>query len=410
MSITFNGSSNGLELAANLFGATPFPIAIFAWFRPRGGSLTTPAAVVSSGRFGASTELSLLTINGTSVRAQSLQNAGGAANFAARNKTLSDAWFCAMAVFNSDASRSIRVNGETQADSFEANNPFDAGSHDRFRIGVRGFENGLYFNGDIAEVAVWQGTLPDATDFAALAAGALPETIKSGSLIWHRQLLVHTDLSSGAAGATPTAIGTLSTGATHPVTRGPAAPVITANPSNQSVTQPATATFTATYTGTITGHQWQFSTDGGSSWNNVTDGTGASGGAGTGATLNYTTTATAVSSGNHRNGYRYRCRLTHSGGTVDSSAAILTVAAPPLSVTLVDLLDESGNIRPSYTVDRIWAIRISDNALVATWSGQTTNASGDLTLSSAALTAVPHVFATYTATGLRAGGKVYTPA
>ena len=186
---------------------------------------------------------------------------------------------------------------------------------------------------------------------------------------------------------------------------GASGPTINTQPSNATVTAPNTANFTVSATssgGTLT-YQWQQSTNGGSSWANVPDGTGAT-------SASYTTTATAVSTGNHRNGYQYRCAVTDNNGTVNTTAATLTVNAPPLAVTLDAIVDEMGNARPSYLIDKIWAIRISDNVLVATWTSQTTNGSGILpSLTNAGLTAVPHEFVTYTATGLRSGAKVYTP-
>lgn len=187
-----------------------------------------------------------------------------------------------------------------------------------------------------------------------------------------------------------------------------AGPTINTQPINASVTAPTAAVFTVAATssgGTLT-YQWQRSIDSGTSWANVPDGTGP-----TSAT--YTTTATAVSSGNHRNGYRYRCAVSDNNGTTNTSAAILTVTAPPLAVTLDPLVDASNALRTSYTVDKVWAIRVSDNVLVATWTNQTTNGSGVLpALSNAGLTAVPHVFITWddNATPNNAGAKVYTPA
>lgn len=215
-----------------------------------------------------------------------------------------------------------------------------------------------------------------------------------------------------AAAVTPTWTAAGSTNlsallAAFTVTSAPTGPTINTQPANQSATAPATATFsvTATASGGSLTYQWQFSSNSGGSWSNVVDGTGQT-------SASYTTTATAVSSGNHRNGYQYRCVVTDSNGTVNSNAATLTVTNPPLSVTLNALVDESGNPRPSYTVDKVWAIRVSDNTLVATWTTQTTNGSGVLpALANAALTAVPHVFVTWddNETPNNAGAKTYTP-
>lgn len=119
---------------------------------------------------------------------------------------------------------------------------------------------------------------------------------------------------------------------THPVTRS-AAPTLS-NPSAQTVTEPAAFTMSSTVTGTYTGYVWQRSMDGGTTFATVPDGTGASGGGATGGTLTYTSTATGFNTGNHRNGYRYRLRLTYDSGTVDSANALLTVNA--IVVPLID--------------------------------------------------------------------------
>ena len=188
----------------------------------------------------------------------------------------------------------------------------------------------------------------------------------------------------------------------------PAGPTINTQPSNATVTAPAAANFTVAATasaGSLT-YQWQRNPGGVGSWANVTGGSG-----GTSAT--YTTPATTVSGGSANNGDQYRCVVTDSNASVNSNAATLTVEAAPLSVTLDALIDESGNPRASYTVDKVCAIRVSDNTLVATWVNQTTNGSGVLpALTNAALTAAPHVFVTWddNETPQNAGAKVYTPA
>jgi hypothetical protein len=99
----------------------------------------------------------------------------------------------------------------------------------------------------------------------------------------------------------------------------PVAPSFTTNPTDVAVTEPATASFTVAATGTPAPTlQWQVSTDGGSTWANVTTGSGA-----TSAT--YTTAATAIG----MNGWRYRALATSSAGTTPSNAARLTVNAMP---------------------------------------------------------------------------------
>jgi hypothetical protein len=110
--------------------------------------------------------------------------------------------------------------------------------------------------------------------------------------------------------------------ATLTVNPAPVAPSFTTQPSDVAVTEPATASFTVAATGTPAPTlQWQVSTDGGTTWANVTTGSGA-----TSAT--HTTAATAIG----MNGWRYRAFATSSAGTAASNAARLTVnaaASPP---------------------------------------------------------------------------------
>jgi len=94
---------------------------------------------------------------------------------------------------------------------------------------------------------------------------------------------------------------------------GPVAPYITAQPTNQTVTAGQPATFTAAATGSPAPTvQWQVSTDGGVTFNNL--------GGATSTTLSFTT---AVS----QNGNKYRAVFTNTAGSVNSTAASLTVNA-----------------------------------------------------------------------------------
>lgn len=118
-------------------------------------------------------------------------------------------------------------------------------------------------------------------------------------------------------------------------------PTFTTQPGNQTVTAPNTAGFAWASNGTITGFQVQ-QRRGGGAWTNVPDGTGASGGAGTNVSGTYTTTATAVSTGNHRNGDEYRVVLDPGGTPVNSNAALLTVNEPTATQLVLSVPDAAG--------------------------------------------------------------------
>lgn len=88
------------------------------------------------------------------------------------------------------------------------------------------------------------------------------------------------------------------------------APVITTNPTSQTVTEGEAAEFSVTATGENSSYQWQLNTDG-DGWVDIPGATGVS----------YATEATTPS----MSGYQYRCMVSNSAGSVTSSAATLTV-------------------------------------------------------------------------------------
>ena len=93
-------------------------------------------------------------------------------------------------------------------------------------------------------------------------------------------------------------------------------PLIGTQPANASVCVGANHTFSLTATGSNLSYQWQLSTDGGSTYNNIS---GANASA---------YTVTGVTAG--MNNYRYRCIVSGCPPSVTSDAAILTVASAPV--------------------------------------------------------------------------------
>ena len=91
-----------------------------------------------------------------------------------------------------------------------------------------------------------------------------------------------------------------------------AAPTVTLDPANATVIEGNTATFTSAASGSPTPTvQWQLSTDGGSSWADISGATSGS----------YTTPTLLLSDDQNQ----YRAVWTNSQGTATSNAATLTV-------------------------------------------------------------------------------------
>jgi hypothetical protein len=103
--------------------------------------------------------------------------------------------------------------------------------------------------------------------------------------------------------------------------------IITAQPLSPTVCAGATASFTVTATGTSPTYQWQESTNGGATWNNITNGAVYSG-----ASTN-TLTLTGITAGMNTYQYRNVVSGAASCGIINSAAGTLTVNTAPAITT-----------------------------------------------------------------------------
>ncbi|MGI5897492.1 MAG: InlB B-repeat-containing protein [Oscillospiraceae bacterium] len=116
-------------------------------------------------------------------------------------------------------------------------------------------------------------------------------------------------------------------------------PKITGGTVSASANVGAPATIYVVASGTDLTYQWQVSTDGGNTWNNVSDGTGAT-------SAEYKTVATTTA----MNGYKYRCIVKSAdGGVATSTPATLTVNPAPITYT-VTFDSKGGSAVTSQTV------------------------------------------------------------
>jgi hypothetical protein len=105
------------------------------------------------------------------------------------------------------------------------------------------------------------------------------------------------------------------------------APSFSTQPDSQALNTGSTAVFTIVASDS-SAYQWVFSTDGGSSWSNLTDGNGISGS--TGPQL-------VIQGGSAADNGEYACVATNSIGSTQSNAAVLTVATSPSPGYLINI-------------------------------------------------------------------------
>lgn len=184
--------------------------------------------------------------------------------------------------------------------------------------------------------------------------------------------------TNAAGSATTNGAATLS------VSSSGTAPSITVQPSNQAVVAPNTATFSVTATGTGLTYQWQLSTDSGSTWNNVSGGSGAT-------TAAYTTAATTTGD----TGNRYRVVVTGdtSPPATSNGSATLTVSAAPATSVTITLTSDGTTPRASLTGLK-WAFFDQPTpdlfaAPTAKGNGESTNGAGQLVLDITGTALVP---------------------
>ena len=181
MALDFNGSTQGTTRASGALGMTAFPVTMACWFNPDvapGGDITLMGMTDN-----AVDEALLLNFDsaGTSkLRALSRSGSSGAESVhgsAVSNTT----WQHACAVWASATSRQVYFNANASTAN-TTSRAFPTGTL-RFGLGCRAqTANDQFFNGKIAEAAVWNATLT-AAEIASLAKGVSPLMIRPASLI-----------------------------------------------------------------------------------------------------------------------------------------------------------------------------------------------------------------------------------
>lgn len=201
----FVAASSQYGNSASFTGATNYPMTIVAFGRPATTNTTQCWVAVNAG----TSDRCVIGVN-SAGQANAFSVASGATDpgFLAPN-----VWTHIAGVYASSSSRVAWVNGVAKATNTTA---VTITGIDRVLIGARVNASavGLYMDGDLAEVAVWNVALTQA-EIASLAAGFKPSRIRPQSLVFYAPLMGQASPEQNLEG-TPVTLTNTPTAAAHP--------------------------------------------------------------------------------------------------------------------------------------------------------------------------------------------------
>jgi hypothetical protein len=200
-------STQKLEVANPVLGATAFACTFHCWFQPT--TAADNATLMMSLTAGTLNWRQLGLRSSDAKLGAHERQTDGTSGFATSTGVLSDGvWAACGAVFTTAASRTVYLNGVADTDTTAI---VLADTFDKFRIG--GEAN--YATGNIAEAAVWNVAL-NAGEMTALAKGFCPVLIRPSALVAYWPLFANdaTELDMWKNGYALTVTG--ATKAAHP--------------------------------------------------------------------------------------------------------------------------------------------------------------------------------------------------
>ena len=169
MARNFNGTSARIHVSSAVVTATPYTMA--CWFRTT--SMAHLGTLISINRTAGKHYAGLWFRGDIAGDPVDILIEGGGFQYTARSTTgcTSGQWHHACGVFTSSTSRTVYLDGGSSATDTNSVTP----SVDRTEVGA--WRSSLWFNGDIAEVGIWNVDL-SAAEIAALAKGISPALIR----------------------------------------------------------------------------------------------------------------------------------------------------------------------------------------------------------------------------------------
>lgn len=194
MARNFNGTSARIHISSAVVSATPYTMA--CWFRTTSmahlGTLISLNSTTSGSHYAGLWFRGDVAGDPVDILIES-----GLGQNTARSTTgcTSGQWHHACGVFSSSTSRTVYLDGGSSA----TNNTSITPSLDRTEVGA--WRSSLWFNGDIAEVGIWNIDLT-AAEVASLAKGVSPALIRPQNHVAYLPLIRDTHEIVNATGFT----------------------------------------------------------------------------------------------------------------------------------------------------------------------------------------------------------------
>ncbi len=214
MSVNFNGTNAKLQLGPTTLTGLSYPIAEAIWFLP--STTNTNYMVAGIGEDAGSDELMIYAEGAGTGKVKAFARDSGTNSSATSTTSITASWQLAMCVYESASSRKVYYSsGAVGTDT--ATVLSSLANLDRVVVGVRGKDETLWYAGQVAHYAIWAGgTALGQTEFDALAGGAVPNTVSSGTLWDYWALASNAATHTGVNGRVLTSFGGTTTGASDP--------------------------------------------------------------------------------------------------------------------------------------------------------------------------------------------------
>jgi len=181
MAYTANGTTQYLSAAAPV---TAVPVTIAAWFYP---TASVNGAIGYLGVASSQHRLQLSYRAARTVQAYA-QSGSGFPSVESTATTPLNTWAHACAVFSSNSSRSIFLNGGNSATNTTAISSPEAFTSTNIFARTAASSVGTYFAGSIAEFGIWNAALT-AEEVASLAKGMTCDKVRPQSLVFYAPLV-----------------------------------------------------------------------------------------------------------------------------------------------------------------------------------------------------------------------------